>query len=110
MSGEDLVAFQQQRQARRLSQIREHTKTLLATYGGRWVLWEIIADCGVFKASMETSGKVYMYQGMRNIGLKIMDRVTDADDEAFLMMMREAKQREQKAQDEDQALMMDEED
>lgn len=101
-----LAAARERRQRQYAEQIRADMKTLLSMPEGRRVLWDLIGDCGVFKESMETNARSYVQMGMRNLGLSLINRVTDADQEAYFQMMRESQARAKLAEDEDNAIIM----
>lgn len=102
-----LAAARTRRDRQYKAQIQNDLKTLLAMPEGRRVLWELLGDCGVFRESMETNARSYVQMGMRNLGLSLMKRITDADQEAYFQMMRESMQRAKQAEDEDNAIIMD---
>lgn len=64
-------------------------------YGRRFV-WRYLGMCRVFESSWAPSAAIHFYEGQRDIGLKILADVTEADDEALIRMMREAKERDEK--------------
>ena len=65
---------------------------ILATRGGRRFMWRYLEECGVFKTSFTGSSQTFFLEGQRNIGLKILADVTEADPDAYLKMMKESKE------------------
>lgn len=90
---EDAVAREQERMEMRDTEARQDLEKVLATPEGRRVLWSIIAGCNIFHAITQTNAQMYLYQGAKNVGLKLIDQIESVDDNAFLEMMREGKQR-----------------
>lgn len=69
--------------------------SILETVQGRRYLWRLLERCGVYKTSFDTNGsRVYFNEGQRNIGLSILAEVNDANPNAYVTMMKEAKERE----------------
>lgn len=68
--------------------------TILQTSQGRQYIWRLLEKCGVYQSSFDNSGsRVYFNEGQRNIGLMILADVNDADPDAYVTMMKEAKER-----------------
>ncbi len=68
---------------------------LLALPSGRRTLWRYISGCGVFRTSFVGDVNAAIFnEGARNVGLKIIDDVMTADPDAFVLMQKEAKKRE----------------
>lgn len=81
---------------KKVKRTREHElddiRKVLDTPAGRRVLWRYLSMCGVFKLSFNHSGAITsLNEGKRDIGLNIMGDITEANDEALIKMMREAK-------------------
>lgn len=64
---------------------------ILATEQGRRVLWKYLEACGIYKSSFTGSSETYFLEGQRNIGLKILNDIMDADPESYVKMMKEKK-------------------
>lgn len=62
-------------------------REVLSTEPGRRVIWEFIEYCGVFESSWVTGNEIYLMQGRREAGLKILGDVMKADQGVFLEMM-----------------------
>lgn len=67
---------------------------ILADVQGRRFLYRYLEETGVFKSSFTGSSETFFNEGQRNIGLKLLADITEADSEAFVKMMAEAKKRE----------------
>ena len=73
----------------------EDVRDILETPAGRRTFWRYLTECRVFGSVFNNSGSMtYFNEGRRDVGLKIMADITEANDEAYLLMMREAKDRE----------------
>ncbi len=71
-------------------------KELMSHAWGRRVLWRILSWAGVFKLSFSEGqhSLTDFKEGMRNIGLKLLDECTLADPNMFLRMQQEANAQE----------------
>lgn len=65
---------------------------VLSTKQGRRFVWKYLEFCGVFRSTWEASARIHFNEGMRNVGLKLLADVNNAQPEAYLQMMREAKE------------------
>lgn len=67
-------------------------QTILATVQGRRFVWRYLEFCGIFETSFSPSGsQTFFAEGRRTVGLKLIDDITDSNDEALILMMRENK-------------------
>lgn len=80
------------RRKRDLADMRE----LLATRQGRSVLWKFLEHSGVHKSIWEPSAKIHYNAGVQDFGHYIMAEIVEADQEAYFLMQREAKARQEK--------------
>lgn len=67
---------------------------VLSSRQGRRLLWRVISECGVFKLSYTGSADTNFNEGQRNMGLKIMTMIDEADKNAVSVMMKESKEDE----------------
>lgn len=67
---------------------------LLQAPAGRRVVWRILSQCGIYSDGWDPSARIHFNAGKRNVGLWLLDEVMAANDEAYLLMQREAKQKE----------------
>lgn len=67
---------------------------ILSEVQGRRFLYRYLEETGVFKSSFTGSSETFFNEGQRNIGLKLLADITEADTEAFVKMMAEAKKKE----------------
>jgi len=84
----------QRRRDRELNDLR----AVLATAEGRRAIWRLLEHCGVNRSSYDPSQRgdsTVFREGARNVGLFLMAEITDADEEALVTMMREARARAQ---------------
>lgn len=57
--------------------------------GRRWV-WRVLSDCGVFKSSFTGNSTTFFNEGRRDIGLRILADVMEANPDAYVQMAKEA--------------------
>ena len=74
------------RRTNELSDLRE----VLATRAGRNVLWRLMSQCGLFESITVQSSEIYVRSGRRDVGLFLIAEITQADQQAYLLMQREA--------------------
>lgn len=72
----------------------EYLRSLLETYGGRATVWRWLEWCGVYKTSFTGNSETFFKEGMRNIGLKILEEVFEASPNIYGLMRAEAVERE----------------
>lgn len=75
---------------RKLQRDFDDLKAVLSTRNGRRFLWRTLSNCGVFELSYTGTSETYFREGQRNIGLKLMSEINDADKTAMSLMMRES--------------------
>lgn len=66
-------------------------REILATPGGRRFIWRYLNLCKIFESSWSPSAAIHFNEGQRDIGLRLMCDVREANDESLIQMMREAK-------------------
>ncbi len=69
---------------------------VLSTPAGRRVIWRILGRCGVNKSSFTGNSTTFFNEGMRDVGLFITAEVVDVRPEAYIEMMIEAKNRDER--------------
>lgn len=75
---------------RELSDIRY----LLQSAQGRRFLWRLMGHCKSFESVWEASAKIHYNAGKQDVGHFVMSEIIASDENAFLQMMKEAKQGE----------------
>jgi hypothetical protein len=69
----------------------EAFEKVLGTAEGKRVIWWIMGECGVFTISMKGNSYTFFNEGMRNIGLKLMDRVMETNPSLYQEMYEQAR-------------------
>lgn len=72
-------------------------RKILETQEGRRFVWRYLEVCHIFQSSWSPSAAIHFNEGQRDIGLRLIADVTEANDEALIQMMREAKERDAKS-------------
>ena len=67
---------------------------LLSTPLGRELAWSLLADCHVFRTVMATSPFIFANAGRHDWGLQMMDEMIEADEDLYLVMQKEAMNRQ----------------
>lgn len=57
---------------------------------GRRIVWAQLSECGVFRTSFTGNSTTFFNEGKRDVGLRILDRITKLCPEAYVTMTREA--------------------
>lgn len=70
----------------------EDIRFVLSDARGRRFFWRYLGECGVFKTSMTGNSQTFFNEGMRNIGLKLLADLNEADPGAYIKMMNENKE------------------
>lgn len=69
-------------------------RALLDGKGGRRYLWKALEEHHIFQTSFsQDAGYAAFREGERNGGLKLLDDILEANQEAFFLMIRENRQR-----------------
>ena len=74
----------------------EDLRFVLSSYSGRRLLWRLLGHCSVFQSIWDPSSKVHHNAGRQDVGHFLMAELTAADEEAFFVMMREARDERKK--------------
>jgi hypothetical protein len=70
----------------------EDMRFILSTPQGRRFIWRYLTRCGVFALSYSHSGSETAFnEGQRNIGLKLMAELSEADASAYVTILKENK-------------------
>lgn len=69
-------------------------KNVMATKDGRRVLWDFLSKCGIYAEIWEPSAKIHFNAGKRSVGLKVLGDITECDEDLFLIMQKENRERE----------------
>ncbi len=65
---------------------------VLKNIEGRRVMWRLLEQCKVFETIWENSARIHYNAGKQDIGHYIMSEVVRANEDAFLLMMKENKE------------------
>lgn len=91
----DLVAEQEKKQALELERQQEEFRKLLLTPGNRYWLWKLLAKTGIYRSgSWNDPHQMAIMSGQRDIGLWVLEQIMTNNPDAFALMQREAKERE----------------
>ncbi len=64
---------------------------LLGTQQGRRYVWRHLTNAGIFETSFTGNSTTFFNEGKRAVGLKMLAEVMEANPEAYVVMMSEAK-------------------
>lgn len=63
---------------------------VLSSVEGRRFYWRLMKRCGIFKSSYSAEeGRIFFYEGERNIGLMLLKELNEVIPSAYLQMMEE---------------------
>ena len=65
---------------------------VLNTKAGRRFLWRILCHCRVFESIFQTSSQIYYNSGIQDVGHFLMAEISESNQEALFLMMRENKE------------------
>jgi hypothetical protein len=76
---------------------------LMSTPAGARFIWRLLTLSGVFRSSFSSDALIMaMNEGQRNIGLRLLGDLTEACPEKYINMMRTAKSRKTKEEEDAQ--------
>lgn len=64
---------------------------IVSTPQGRRFYWKYLKSCHVFETSFTGNSHTFFNEGERNVGLRLLAELNDADPEAYMKMLLEAK-------------------
>lgn len=67
----------------------ERLKTVMQTHTGRCVLFSILEMCHVYQTSFTGNSATFFKEGERNIGLRLIADMIEADEDSYFQMLRE---------------------
>jgi hypothetical protein len=77
----------------RIKQERDDVAWIMDTLQGRRFMWRVLGFCGVFHDGEGSTEQILKQLGKRSVGLFLMGITTDAAQESYFTMMREADHR-----------------
>jgi hypothetical protein len=79
-------------------QARADLQSVMGSEAGRRFMWSLLGDCGMYRASFNNSGSITAFnEGQRDIGLRLVARITQECPEQYLAMQGEAIAADRKA-------------
>ena len=70
----------------------EELKQVLETPHGRAVIWRFLSYCGMYHDAPVDPDAAARFNGRRSIGIKILEDVFEANENVYVMMMRESEE------------------
>lgn len=67
-------------------------RAILSIKEGRRFLWRLLTHCKVFESIWRQSAEIHYLSGKQDTGHFLMSEITEAGEELFFTMMREAKE------------------
>lgn len=75
---------------------QEDAEFILSSLQGRRFYWKLMKKCGIFETSFTGNNTTFFNEGMRNIGLMLLNELNEVAPQAYLQMIQEAKFEEAK--------------
>lgn len=66
-------------------------KLIMGTQHGRRFFYRLLASCKMYSTSFTGNSETFFNEGMRNVGLRLMDELDKAAPEEYDLMMAEAR-------------------
>ena len=63
--------------------VEEATRWVLQNSQSRRFLWWILQQCGIYRITATGNSLTYLYEGERNVGLKIINQINAVDEAAY---------------------------
>ncbi len=86
-----VVADSKKKELKRLRQL-EDLRFVLKNVEGRRVFWRLMAHCRVLESIWDGSAKIHYNSGRQDVGHFVMSEVVEANEDAYLLMMKENKE------------------
>ena len=71
----------------------EDWRLLLSKQWGRRLVWRILDQTGMYRTSFTGNSTTFFNEGQRNIGLWLVDEVSMADEDQYLLAIKENNKR-----------------
>lgn len=84
-------AADKKRELKRLKEL-EDLRFVLKNVEGRRVFWRLMTHCRVLESIWENSAKIHYNSGKQDVGHFVMSEVVNANEDAYLLMMKENKE------------------
>ena len=85
----------QQRQRQRKDEHTIMLETVLKTYEGRTILWELLSKCKIYTKGFVDGNVAYYYQGMRDIGIGLIEDIMEVGESYYNQMVIESQRRQE---------------
>ncbi len=79
----------------RQEQDKEDLRNILLSPGGRRFMWKLLEECGVYKISFTGNSHTFFNEGKRQIGLRLIEDIFNADPNAYTEMRMESAARQE---------------
>ncbi len=84
---------QQAEALKAFQQMRDDFRALMAVRSNRRVVWHLLGQCGIFRTSLSSDAiQMAASEGMRSMGLQILDMINMHCPEQYDTMAREARE------------------
>lgn len=87
------VRHAERRERERERQGAEALRAVMATPEGRLVCWRWLERAGVFRSVWDSSARIHYNAGRQDLGHEFMAAMVDTDEQLYLDMEREARDR-----------------
>lgn len=84
------------RDKRNTQQLLNDYRFVLKEAPGRRLIYHILGMCGIYHVSMTGNSYTYFNEGMRQVGVTILNEITEADEGAYIAMQTEELERKRK--------------
>lgn len=81
----------------------EELNAILATYGGRRLIWRMLSQCGLYSSAPLDPADTQRFEGKRDIGLWIIEEMFTASPNAYTLIRSDAAARDATRQQIEQA-------
>jgi len=81
------------KQERRELEFLNSVRATMATIEGRAVMWGLLERAGVFRSVWDPSARIHYNAGRQDFGHELLSLLLEADEQLYLLMEQEARQR-----------------
>ena len=89
---EKALADNSERNKLTLQTEQEDFKWLMGNKRGRRIVWRLLEHTGVYRRSFTGNSETFFREGMRNVGLALLDQVHTITPDQFAVMLKEQKE------------------
>jgi hypothetical protein len=85
------VKYAERKERQRRARFGLALKTVLGTTAGRLVFWELLSRAGIYRSIWDPTERIHYNAGRQDFGHELLATILETDEDAYLLMEREAR-------------------